>query len=644
MRYAIAFLDRVSIRRLVCPPKLLLMLLLFAASAVSFAQGAKVLLSVNPATIQGGSNVTGNVLLSLSWYNRSGTIYLQSDNPAAIVPRTVNGSPTSNGTTFTVNTVQVLTTQVATITATYQGISATAKLTILSGQAGVLQSLTFSPSSVVGGSGSVGTIELTGPAPTGGLDVNLASSTANCQVPATVTVPAGSSSQTFDASTSTVTTPVTATVSGSAGGLTVTGQLGIQASLLQSLKLNPNEIFVGSWSTGTVTLSTPAPTGGTAVLLSSSKSFAVVPRYVLVPAKSLSASFVITTTQVSQAGQAVITAQAEGATQTATLTVDSVGVSALTLSPATVDAGQTSTGTITLNWQAPTSGLVIQLASSNPSLAQVPKTVTVASGQTSATFKITTSATSSGTAVISATANNQVTATLGVSNYYFDYPTFGNTQGLQLNGIAFQQGNSIAMTDLQYSASSSAFYTTLMDVGGFQTQFEFTMQAAIADGITFCVTTEGPGAIGVTGGDLGYAQIPNSIAIKFDLWNNVGDDANSTGIFTNGAVPFDPSFPLAPVYLASGDKMMVTVSYASADLQMTIKDEVNGNSKSYSFPIDLPSTIGSNMAYVGFTGGVGAATSHIQLWSWMFQGGLENFPRANMRLKKPARMFDIGPQ
>jgi hypothetical protein len=62
----------------------------------------------------------------------------------------------------------------------------------------------------------------------------------------------------------------------------------------------------------------------------------------------------------------------------------------LSLSPTTVTAPTPSTGTVTLSGPAPAGGLTITLTSSDTRKARVPQTVTVAAGQSSATFTVTT--------------------------------------------------------------------------------------------------------------------------------------------------------------------------------------------------------------------------------------------------------------
>jgi hypothetical protein len=92
-------------------------------------------------------------------------------------------------------------------------------------------------------------------------------------------------------------------------------------------------------------------------------------------------------------------------------------LSALSLSPTSVQGGATSTGTVTLSAAAPTGGLVVTLTSNNTSTATVPASVTVAAGNRTKTFTVQTVAvTSSRSVTISAAAAGVTkTATLSVT-------------------------------------------------------------------------------------------------------------------------------------------------------------------------------------------------------------------------------------
>lgn len=90
---------------------------------------------------------------------------------------------------------------------------------------------------------------------------------------------------------------------------------------LSSLTLNPTGVIGGlQFSTGTVTLSAPAPAGGANVALASSNGAASVPSSVTVPAGATSATFTVNTSIVVVATSATISATYD-TTLTATLSV-----------------------------------------------------------------------------------------------------------------------------------------------------------------------------------------------------------------------------------------------------------------------------------------------------------------------------------
>ena len=65
-------------------------------------------------------------------------------------------------------------------------------------------------------------------------------------------------------------------------------------------------------------------------------------------------------------------------------------LSAVTLNPATVKGGFSSQATITLTGTAPPAGLVVTLSTSKPKLAQLPTSVTIPGGASSAVVPLTT--------------------------------------------------------------------------------------------------------------------------------------------------------------------------------------------------------------------------------------------------------------
>jgi acetyl esterase/lipase len=175
--------------------------------------------------------------------------------------------------------------------------------------------------------------------------------------------------------------------------------------VLTGVAVSPASAVGGTSSTGTVTLSAAAPAGGAVVSLSSNKSAATVPSSVTVPAGATSASFNVGTSPVATAVSASISAFYRGVTRTASLTVQPPALSKLTLTPATLAGGcSTSTGKVYLTGKAPAGGIVVTLGNANPAAA-VPSSVTVLAGSTSASFLITTS-------TVASTQSGDVTASL----------------------------------------------------------------------------------------------------------------------------------------------------------------------------------------------------------------------------------------
>ena len=102
---------------------------------------------------------------------------------------------------------------------------------------------------------------------------------------------------------------------------------------IQSFTLNPAAVPGGGAATGTVTVSTPAPAGGTAVILSSSNpQLASVPATVTVPAGATSATFPIATTTVAFDRSATIDATYAGTLQAKLTVTAPVAVNADTVS------------------------------------------------------------------------------------------------------------------------------------------------------------------------------------------------------------------------------------------------------------------------------------------------------------------------
>jgi hypothetical protein len=182
-------------------------------------------LGLNPSTVTGGQAVTGTVSLTGPAPSGGALVNLSSANPAATVPSSATVPFNSSSANFTVNTTSVSATTAGNITAVYAGVSKSATLTVNAAAPAVLSSLTLNPSSVVGGSTSVGTVTLTKPAPASGAIVALTTNKTVATVPASVNIAPGASSATFSIVTKTTNKKVTVSIGASYGGITKSATL-----------------------------------------------------------------------------------------------------------------------------------------------------------------------------------------------------------------------------------------------------------------------------------------------------------------------------------------------------------------------------------------------------------------------------------
>ena len=207
--------------------------------------------TIAPDAATGGStNPTGTVTLSGAAPSGNATVSLSSNSSYASVPPNVMITAGTTSTTFTVTTTAPTTQQSATITASYVGSPIQTGLIVTPASTPVLASIATNATLIAGTptvvgatSGTItGTVTIDGPAPSGGAMVTLFSNdTSAVQVPATVTIPATSTSTTFTVTTfATNTTGQTlVTLSGTYGGVTQIATLGVDPPLA----ITPNNIF-----------------------------------------------------------------------------------------------------------------------------------------------------------------------------------------------------------------------------------------------------------------------------------------------------------------------------------------------------------------------------------------------------------------
>lgn len=367
-----------------------------AATATLTVNPASLLsISVTPATVSGGISASGSINLTAPAPSSGLTIALTSSNSAASIPASLKIASGKSTASFSVKTIPVTTPTQATITATLGTAVQTASLSI---EPPALSGISISASTVHGGTSVTGTVTLTGPAHAGGIVIQLASGQSAATVPSAVTLSQNSSRATFEIKTIAVQTDTLVVITATLNGVSKASNLKVEAPALHTFTLAPASIIGGAAVTGTITLTSPAPEGGITIELVSRSKDASVPVTATIPSGATSTTFQITTEGVTTQQLADITAKFGALTKSVALTIKASTITSFTLNPAGVPGGTATTGTIILNGPAPTNGALIHLSTNNKA-GDPPATLLIPSGQSSATFTITTTAVKTQTTV-----------------------------------------------------------------------------------------------------------------------------------------------------------------------------------------------------------------------------------------------------
>ncbi|HYK00775.1 MAG TPA: Ig-like domain-containing protein [Thermoanaerobaculia bacterium] len=168
--------------------------------------------TLQPATATGGTTVIGSVRMLYPVLRASaGLVTLGRSGSSVTIPATVAIPVGASSGAFQITTTSVATDTNVEITASANGSSKSATLTLLA--SGALASVTVAPASVEGGATANGTVTLAEVAPASGATVSLFSSDVSlATVPATVVIPAGSIDAPFSIATSKVGASATATI------------------------------------------------------------------------------------------------------------------------------------------------------------------------------------------------------------------------------------------------------------------------------------------------------------------------------------------------------------------------------------------------------------------------------------------------
>lgn len=255
---------------------------------------------------------------------------------------------------------------------------------------------------------------LTGPAPAGGITVQIASSSSAVTMPASVTIQAGGIGVDLNAaSVQDVTQNTPVTLSATLGATTLTAN----TVLLPPFTVGDTMTLANENGPGPVygqdnnleyivTLSNPAPDAGLNVTFTAGSKYIKLQETSAFITGGFTEGFTdINVASVTHAVHTSITASADGVSTSLPVTIEP-GLTSVS-APATIVGGQGATGTITLAGKVDTD-TTVDLQSSWGILT-VPQTVTIPAGKSSATFPITTVTGTSGDQVF-------ITASLGTTS------------------------------------------------------------------------------------------------------------------------------------------------------------------------------------------------------------------------------------
>ena len=174
-------------------------------------------LSISPIIFNGGISVQAIALLNGVAPANGASISFSSSSPAVQAPAAETVAAGSPSVVFEIPTTSVTANTPATVTATYNGQSVEAQITLT--PQGQPSAITLNPSSVTGTAGSQGIVQVASAANTDQI-FSVTSNNPAATVPSTVLIPAGFVTAGFNINTSQVSAQTLVTISVSGGGVT----------------------------------------------------------------------------------------------------------------------------------------------------------------------------------------------------------------------------------------------------------------------------------------------------------------------------------------------------------------------------------------------------------------------------------------
>ncbi len=453
---------------------------------------ASATLVVNPSTLQSlttAQNPLSAGIISVSRVYLTGqapltdaVVALSSNNPAVIsVPAQITVPSGQSSAVFSISPSGVASATPVQVTATYAGVSRSMTVSVVPV---ALYYVTFATPSIPGGSTqTTNRVNLTGPAPAGGLTIALTTTTPAITPAPTVTIPEGATSANFSLTASLVDSSTPVSLTATLGSVAKTATAAVVPAFLTSIYMSPS-LTGGTGNKGTASLSGITGNSGAVVgLTSSNPAVLSVPSQMTVPPGAATAQFTFTSTAVTATTSVQITATYAGLSRSVTVSVIPAALNSVTFATPSIPGGSTqTTNRVTLTGPAPAGGLTVALTTTTPAITPA-STVTVPEGATSANFSLTAAAVQSSTPVSITARAGSVAKTAAatvlppsLTSLYIPATLTGGTgsQGtVYLSGIAGAAGVSITLASSN-SALASVPATVTVPAGATSAAFSFT--------------------------------------------------------------------------------------------------------------------------------------------------------------------------
>jgi len=204
----------------------------------------------------------------------------------------------------------------------------------------------------------------------------------------------------------------------------------------------------------------------------------------------------------------------------------------------------------------------------------------------------------------------------------FTYGDFSDVSGLTINPAAAQAGNVLRVVPNVGGQAGSAYQTSAVSFDSltrFSTAFEFlvtTDPGNPTDGFTFILQNQDVNAVGGAGDGSGYTGISPSVAVLFR-----GRGPALVGVYINGNDLFSPvnATPMTENDIYNHNEF-AWIDYDPLNTFISVYLDTSSTKPGapiVTANVDVAGTLGSQ-AWVGFTGGTGAASGDNDILKWSF--------------------------